>query len=103
MSSTETANKIAACAILCSGAIIIAASIKKQNKNKKRRWWRTDLYKERTGQGLLRDLSFQHVSGQYKNFTRMTPNDFENLLQKIGPAISKKETYMREPISVQDR
>ncbi|CAH1966399.1 unnamed protein product [Acanthoscelides obtectus] len=49
------------------------------------------------------DLKSQEISGQYKNFTRMTPTDFENLLQRIGPHISKQETYFRTPISAQDR
>jgi hypothetical protein len=32
------------------------------------------------GSSLLRDLSFQPVSGLYKNLTRMSPTDFEFLI-----------------------
>ncbi|XP_022177570.1 uncharacterized protein LOC111038674 [Myzus persicae] len=52
---------------------------------------------------ILLDLKSQQISGQYKIFTRMSPTDFENLLQKIGPRISKQDTYFRSPISAQDR
>ncbi|GBN84799.1 hypothetical protein AVEN_212126-1 [Araneus ventricosus] len=51
----------------------------------------------------MMDLKSQEISGQYKNFTRMSPSDFENLLQKVGPHISKQETHLRTPISAQDR
>jgi transposase len=64
--------------------------IKKEKK--RRRWWRTELYRKRVGNELMQDLKFQHVSGHYKNFTRMSPTDFDKLLTMIGPKISKKDT-----------
>jgi hypothetical protein len=36
----------------------------------------------------MQDLKFQYVSGHYKNFTRMSPTDFDKLLTMIGPKIS---------------
>jgi hypothetical protein len=51
----------------------------------------------------MQDLKFQHVSGHYKNFTRMSPTDFDKLLTMIGPKISKKDTRFRCAISIQDR
>jgi hypothetical protein len=62
--------------LLRSGSLLVMANCNKQ-KNR-RRWWRTNLFNSRHGAELLRDLQFQHVSGQYKIFTRMTPTDFEN-------------------------
>jgi hypothetical protein len=61
--------------------------IKKEKK--RRRWWRTELYRKRVGNELMKDLKFQHVSGR---FTRMSPTDFDKLLTMIGPKISKKDT-----------
>lgn len=88
----------------CTIAVIIISNLfKKQQQRKPRRWWCTDLYKKRSGPELLKDLQFQHISGQYKNFCRMSPTDFEYLLNKIGPKISRKETHLRRPISIQDR
>jgi len=52
---------------------------------------------------LLADLKFQEISGQYKNFTRMSPTDFEYLINMIGPKIAKQDTFMRKSISVQER
>lgn len=80
---------------------VVLSVVNKKRKN--RRWWRTALFKKRSGSELLADLKFQHVSGQYKNFTRMSPTDFEYLLNKIGPTISKSETHFQQPISIQDR
>jgi hypothetical protein len=77
--------------------------LKKRKKKKPRRWWCTDLYRKRAGGELLQILKSQELSGQYKNFTRMSPTYFENLLMKIGPIIFKKTTHLREPISIQDR
>jgi hypothetical protein len=63
-----------------------------KKKKKRRRWWRTELYRKRVSSELMQDLKFQHVSGHYKNFTRMSPTDFDKLLTMIGPKISKKDT-----------
>jgi hypothetical protein len=41
------------------------------------------------GSSLLRDLKFQSVSGQYKNFTCMSPTEFEYLFILIGGHITK--------------
>jgi len=51
---------------------------------------------------LLADLNFQSVSELFKNFTRMSPSEFEFLINLIGEKISKK-TVSRKSISVQER
>lgn len=42
-------------------------------------------------------------SGQFDNFTRMSMTDFEFLLQKVSPIISKNNTPMREAIPAKIR
>jgi len=56
-----------------------------------------------SGSSLLADLNFQLVSGLYKNFTRMSPSEFEFLINLIGEKISQKDTAFRKAISVQER
>jgi hypothetical protein len=75
-------------------------------KEKERRWWQRQLYTGRkvySGSSLLADLNFQSVSGLYKNFTRMSPGEFEFLINLTGEKISKKDTAFRKAISVQER
>ena len=52
---------------------------------------------------MLVDLNFQSVSGLYKNFTRMSPSEFEFLINLIGKKISKKDTEFRKATSLQER
>jgi hypothetical protein len=55
-----------------------------------------------SGSSLLAELNFQLVSGLYKNFTRMSPSEFEFLINLIGEKILKKDTMFRKAISVQE-
>ena len=56
-----------------------------------------------SGSSLLADWNFQSISGLYKNFTGMSPSEFEFLINLIGEKISKKGTAFRKAISVQER
>jgi hypothetical protein len=56
-----------------------------------------------SGSSLLADLNFHSVSGLYKNFTRMSPSEFQFLITLIGEKISKKDTAFRKAISVQQK
>lgn len=42
-------------------------------------------------------------SGQFDNFTRMSASDFEYLLEKVSPLISKKDTLKRDAIPAKIR
>ncbi|XP_039763349.1 protein ALP1-like [Pararge aegeria] len=97
----ESEDSLLALTIISASLLIIHRLLKKPQRP--RRWWRTELYKRREGRELLTDMNFQHISGQYKSFTRMTPTDFENLLAIVGPRISRKYSNLRAPISAQDR
>ena len=84
--------------------IYIHYALKK--KRKEWRWWQTQLYTSRevySGSSLLADWNFQSVSWLYKNFTRMSPSEFEFLINLIGEKTSKKDTAFRKAISVQER
>ena len=68
----------------------------------------TELY---SGLSLLADLNFQSVSGLYKNFTRLSPIEYEFLINLIGgeknlekrSRRSGKTFLFRKDISVQER
>lgn len=77
--------------------IFIHRQILKKQKRKSPRWWVLKLYQSRkiySGSSLLADLKFQHISGLYKNFTRMHPTDFEFLLNSIGPFLATGDSYV---------
>jgi hypothetical protein len=76
-----------------------------KTKRKERRWWQRQLYTSKevySASSLLADLNFLSVSGLYKNFTGMSPSEFEFLINLIGEKISKKGTAFRKAISVQE-
>jgi hypothetical protein len=77
------------------------------NKRKKQwQWWQTQLYTSRkvySVSSLLRDLSFQPVSGIYKHFSRMSPTKFEFLINLIGEQICLKDTTFRKAVQVKGR
>jgi len=77
-----------------------------KKKRKVGRWWQRQLYTSRevySGSSLLADSNFQSVSGLYKNFTRMSPSEFEFLINLIREKSPKRDTAFRNAISVQER
>jgi len=72
--------------------IVIHQLLNKKNKKKprQRRWWITKLYQNKLnnhGSSLLSNLQFDESTGQYKNFLRMSSEDFEFLINLVGPKI----------------
>ncbi|KAJ4433263.1 hypothetical protein ANN_15522 [Periplaneta americana] len=80
-------------------------NLTKRKLETKRRWWQTLLYESHnqySGTDLLHDLR-RMESGQFHNFCRISETDFEILLCKIRPKISKKDIGWREAIPIQER
>lgn len=89
-------------------ALVIAAIVlkrrRKQNK-KKRMWarnWIRNRETENTTQNLIRDLRNDGVNG-FETFFRISPDQFDELLSKVGPFIAKQDTKMRKAISAETR
>ncbi|CAG5050321.1 unnamed protein product [Parnassius apollo] len=85
--------------------LVNQAAVTKRNPKKRRFWMikmHADQIKNDEGRNLLADL-IHEPSGQFDNFCRMSSSDFEFLLQKIGPAIAKKNSRGRQAIPIKVR
>ncbi|CAK1581717.1 unnamed protein product [Parnassius mnemosyne] len=79
---------------------------KKINKPwRRRRWWMVSIHRNRTISTMENQLAelVAEPSGQFDNFTRMSLTDFQYLLQKVSPWISKKNTPFRDTIPAKVR
>jgi len=94
MSSNYNSTVVAA-----AGAVYVMSLIARRRQT--RRIWIRALFHNR----LLEDTNIMSIldASHFKNFTRMSPQDFEFLLQKIGPKIAKADTNFRRAIPVQLR
>nr|CAH7733006.1 unnamed protein product [Callosobruchus chinensis] len=52
---------------------------------------------------LLSDLRLEESTGQFKNFVHTSSEDFELLINLIGPKVEKKNTRFREAIPIKER
>lgn len=81
--------------------IIISDELETElSKKQKRIWTRKWLLRRDThgnSVGLIRDLAIEDKS-ENKSFMRMTPEQFEFLLQEISPEIQREDTIMRPAI-----
>nr|XP_032510778.1 uncharacterized protein LOC116765451 [Danaus plexippus plexippus]XP_032510779.1 uncharacterized protein LOC116765451 [Danaus plexippus plexippus]XP_032510781.1 uncharacterized protein LOC116765452 [Danaus plexippus plexippus]XP_032510782.1 uncharacterized protein LOC116765452 [Danaus plexippus plexippus] len=76
-----------------------------KKRRKPRRWWLLSIHRNRTPQSM--EIMFQNMlnedSDEFKNFCRMSPNDFDFLLSKVEPLITKQKTRLRVPIPAKVR
>lgn len=64
----------------------------------------TELFKSRrvcSGSRLMQTLKYENV--HFENFSRMSDNDFEYLLNRISGRISRKDTNFRKAIPAKER
>lgn len=76
---------------VASAAFIVLSGILKKKKQNKRRWWMTKIFKNRnrySGSDLMCDLSIE---------------DFQILIELVGPKIQKRDTNFRECIPCKER
>ena len=72
-----------------------------QRKRRQRRWSRPWLLRRpQFGhfEQLLQELQVEDASS-FKNFIRMEPNMFKELLDRVGPHIEKQDTFWRKSLS----
>ena len=81
--------------LAAASCIYIYYALKKRRKESE--WWKRQLYTSRdmySGSSLLADVSFQSVSGLFKNFARMSPSEFKFFINLVAEKISKKDTEL---------
>lgn len=101
----DTTTKVSAVTAVI--AIATAISVRKaKRKRAAKRLWTREWVKKREEYGachtLMNELALSDLAG-FKNYTRMSSNDFEFLLEKISPLISRQDTTMRKAISARER
>lgn len=101
--------------IIASAAfVVIASKVSRKKRREPRFWIRPSLLSRNRYSArdlfvdLVKDdadiLNFEYrCNGGFRNFFRMTPSEFENLLQLVGGRITKIDTQLRQCISAQDR
>lgn len=97
--------------LLGACAFVFLSSSNVVKKKRKRFWMRPSLRKRDSHSinELIDDLREDDIglSGEirssFKNFLRMSSEDFENLICLIGPAVAKRHTNYRNAISVTER
>ena len=78
----------------------------KKKKKKPRRIWVKPWIQERDRLGAYNALICEftlHEREDYRRFMRMNTETFHELLEKIRPYITKKETHLRKPISPEEK
>ncbi|CAG9792732.1 unnamed protein product [Diatraea saccharalis] len=88
--------------MVASAAFILIYNIL-DNYKSLRRFWQSEMFKNRNRSNLIQDMKSQEISGHFKNFTRMASTDFEYLLNLIGPQIQTRDTKFRKAIPVQEK
>lgn len=95
-------------AVASASFIVLYSLLTKKKSRRKRRLWISQLYAKRSRQiginstSLLNDLS-EEETGHFKNFTRMSQDDFDFLLNAIIPKIMRRDTVFRKAICVEER
>ena len=74
-----------------------------QNKRRPRRWWcRAWLSPERRRHFGLYDRLITELwredGKSFLNFLRMPPDMFDEILERVGPRITKQRTHFRDPL-----
>lgn len=96
MVSKKQRRKAAACAY----------AMLSEKKRRGRKCWVRDWIRQRENAGIMNNL-LEELKREdeecYKNFLRMSADDFNYLLEKIKFSITKQNTLMRNAISANER
>jgi hypothetical protein len=88
-------------ALQCAAVAAATIIIEHKKKRYRRHWMASFLERRNQNLNILEEVRMDSCA--FRNFTRMTANDFELLLQLIGPRIKKQDTNMREAVPLSRR
>lgn len=91
--------------VAAAAVIVILTQKQRRQKKKKRRFWSKNWLLKRkqfSHMSLIHELRTEHHD-DFKNYLRMSDDNFRYLLTLITPEISKQNTQMREAISPEER
>lgn len=95
-----------ACAAMSAAVVTMCLVLKKQKKSTTGRLWVRPWVARRNLRGihhnLLRELRSEDIRS-YKNYLRMDKETFRFIVLRIAPLISRQNTHLRNPISVEER
>lgn len=85
-------------------ALALALALKRKQPKKKRKWAK-NWFQQRAkfGHTMLLEELRDNEPKDYNNFLRMDGVSFNELLELVGPLISKQDTVMRAAISASER
>lgn len=101
----DKADDAIALLVIYSTYEIMRSTEKEKKKNCRKRKWTEEWLLERNNHSHVSTLRNMEITTpkHYKNFLRMDAETYEELLRCITPAIQKKDTYMRDAITPNER
>ena len=89
--------------VTAAAALVLLKNLKKK---KKRQTWVRKWIARRDEEGVHANLLQELLAGDdksYKNYLRMSHDDYEHLLEKVTPKIMKRDTHLRKAITPSER
>lgn len=84
---------------VAAAAYLVLCNVRKKNYKRKHRWWKRELFMgSSTAQNDFLEKLLSDDQSLFKNFSRMSVEDFNYLLHKLSPRIRKNDTNYREAI-----
>ena len=84
---------------VAAAAYLVLCNVRKKTK-RKHRWWKRELFMgSSTAQNEFFEKLLSDDQSLFKNFSRMSVEDFNYLLNKVSPRIRKSDTNYRDAIS----
>lgn len=103
---TDNIEEALVCSIIATCSTIIHVNSTENNGTRNRKVWCKDYYRERDELGAYK-LTLEELRlndpFSFRQYLRMSAGDFEELLQIVGPHITKQSTHLRKTIPPEEK